>query len=167
MAAGATYEPIATTTLSSAASSITFSSIASTWTDIRLVFTFKAATGTCYYYARLNGTASQNVCGQTVIKGNGSTATSSRLTNNDLYFSNGNATTTIPFMEQVDFFNYAGSTYKTMLYAGSGDQNGSGEVRRGVALFPSTSAITSITFYSVSDDFAVGSTMTLYGIKAA
>lgn len=155
---------IATTTLGSSASSITFSSIPSSYTDLRLVFTYKGATTTCYYYARLNGTASQNVCGQTVLKGNGSTASSSRLTSSDLYFSNGNATTTIPFMEQVDFFNYAGSTYKTMLYQGSGDQNGSGEVRRGVALFPSTSAINSIAFYSSGDDFAAGTTMTLYGI---
>ena len=39
MAAGATYEPIATTTLGSAAADITFSSIASTWTDLRISFT--------------------------------------------------------------------------------------------------------------------------------
>ena len=39
MAAGATYEPIATQTLASAAASITFSSIAATYTDLRLVLT--------------------------------------------------------------------------------------------------------------------------------
>ena len=42
MAAGATYEPIATTTLGSAANAITFSSIPSTYTDLRLVGTFLA-----------------------------------------------------------------------------------------------------------------------------
>lgn len=162
-----TLEPIATTTLASAAASITLNSIPGTYTDIRLVFTFRGATTTCYYYARLNGTASQNVCGQTWMKGDGSSATSGRTTNSDLYYSNGSATTTIPFMETVDFLRYAGSQYKTMLYAGSGDKNGSGEVRRGVAMFPSTSAISSITFYAVSDNFAAGSSMTLYGIKAA
>ena len=38
MAAGATYEPIATQTLASAAATITFSSIAATYTDLRLIF---------------------------------------------------------------------------------------------------------------------------------
>ena len=45
-----TYEPIATTTLGSAAASITFSSIAGTYTDLRLVLSLIPATGTRPYY---------------------------------------------------------------------------------------------------------------------
>ena len=46
MAAGNTYTPIATTTLGSAASSYTFSSIPGTYTDLVLVVSGKYSTGT-------------------------------------------------------------------------------------------------------------------------
>ena len=51
----ATYEPIATTTLGSAAASITFSSIAGTYTDLRLVMV-GTTSASDWAFVRFNGT---------------------------------------------------------------------------------------------------------------
>jgi hypothetical protein len=60
MAAGNTYTPIVTNTLSSATSSVTFSSISGSYTDLVLVIAYKAAT-TNYPTLRLsfNGSATR------------------------------------------------------------------------------------------------------------
>jgi hypothetical protein len=48
------------------------------------------------------------------------------------------------------------------------DKNGSGAVWQIVGLWRSTSAITSINFFSsTGNNFAIGTTATLYGIKNA
>ena len=66
----------------------------------------------------------------------------------------------------LDIFSYTGSTNKTVLVTNSVDQNGSGQVGRVVGLWRNTAAITTITL-SDSSNFAIGTTATLYGIKAA
>lgn len=162
----ATYEPIAATTLGSAASSITFSSIASTWTDLRLVLTAKG-TSSNYPYMRFNSDSGSNYS-LTRLQGDGSSAASGRQSNQtELFLINGSLDTTIPGLITVDIFSYAGSTYKTFLTTGSTDQNGVGYVVRIAGLWRSTSAITSVYLYTSPDQFAAGTTATLYGIKAA
>jgi hypothetical protein len=161
----ATYEPIATTTLGSAAASITFSSIPATYTDLRLVVNVTMATGTTCRY-QFNGDTSTNYS-TTYLLGDGSSASSGAVTNGSfIYASQYTASTTIPSFYSMDVFSYAGSTYKTMLTTGSNDRNGSGAVDRQVQLWRSTSAITSINIYSTGT-FAIGTTATLYGIKNA
>jgi len=163
-----TYEPIATTTLGSAAASITFSSIAATYTDLKLVIVFQAVsagsnpgfqfnsdTGTSYSYTALTGT------GSTVVS-------QSSYTNNQCYLlANSTAATTQLQMIETNIFSYAGSTYKTLLSGLSKDLNGSGEVSRIVNLWRSTSAITSVKFLFDAGNIAAGASATLYGIKAA
>ena len=77
----ATYEPIATTTLGSAASSITFSSIAGTYTDLRVVFTPQGATAGVSAYLEFNG-ISTTTYSETYLQGNGTTASSGQVTAN-------------------------------------------------------------------------------------
>jgi hypothetical protein len=162
----ATYEPIATTTLGSAAADITFSSIPATYTDLRLVI---VATCTISDNMRmqLNGDTASNYS-RTALEGDGSTAASNRTTNiSILGLSTVALSTTIPTLVTADFFSYAGSTNKTVLVTNSQDYNGSGEVGRIVGLWRSTSAITSIKFYMGSGNLATGTTATLYGILKA
>jgi hypothetical protein len=167
----ATYEPIATTTLGSNASSITFTSIASTWTDIKLIAVLKGAGTSPTFRARVNSSTT-TIYSHTAIDGNGTSATSSRGTGLD-YIATGGTTisATNPEFYELDFFSYAGSTNKTMLVGRSADYNGSGDVERYVNLWRSTTAISSIQLYAnlfnASGLFATGSTATLYGIKAA
>ncbi len=158
----ATYEPIATTTLGSAASTITFSSIGSGYTDLRLVLVGNSTPSTSGFRFKIN--AATTGYSVTVLSGDGATATSSRSTSQ----TQGNlaAMQTTPCLLQMDLFSYAGSTNKTILTSWSAN---SATVDRRVHLYQSTSAITQIELYltTASQNFAIGTTATLYGIKAA
>lgn len=164
----ATYEPIATTTLSSAARNITFNSIPNTFTDLRIVWVGRNETTADYVEITFNN----NTTGYsfTTVSGNGSAAASNRITSNTKWIPNFPPTagsSTVPFMMTLDLFSYAGSTNKTGLMTCSSDFNGSGLVIRSVGLWQNTSAITSIKLEGQGDNFAAGTVATLYGIKAA
>lgn len=164
----ATYEPIATTTLGSATSSITFSSIPSTYTDLRLVFMIQNSSGTDIG-VRYNSDSGSNYSA-TFIRGNGTAAASTRVTSQteiDLNWYGGNSSS-YPSLHTIDIFSYAGSTNKTALFTRAGDYNGSGTVQAFVGLWRSTSAITSVTFTTIdATNMPVGTMATLYGILKA
>lgn len=169
-----TYEPIATTTLSSAAASITFSSINSTYTDLRLVMT-GTTSASDWSFLRFNGdTGSSTLYSMNKFYGNGSTTALHTINNYDK-MQLGDATlgigtsTTIPIMVTLDIFSYANTSYfKGMLTTISGDLNGSGYVYRINSLYRTTSAISSMVISNASgSNFNTGFTATLYGIKEA
>ena len=167
MAAGATYEPIATTTLGSAAASITFSSISAAYTDLRVVL----ANAKVSALASVRLTYNSNATGYsfTQIKGNG-TAAGSDFSSNNTYIDLLQGVyldTTIPGFIAIDVFSYAGSTYKTCLINSNIDWNGSGAVIREVGLWQNTAAITSLTITTSSGTLNTGTTATLYGILKA
>jgi hypothetical protein len=161
-----TYEPIATTTLGSAAASITFSSIAATYTDLRLVLVAITSGGT--NRIRFNSDSGTNYS-RTKITGDGTTADSARSTSSLLisFGANANPVSTIPYLNTVDVFSYAGPTNKTVLWNQELSLNGSGEISKGVGLWRNTSAITAIELTNSGGNFLTGTTATLYGIKNA
>jgi hypothetical protein len=163
----ATYEPIATTTLSSAASSITFSSIPGTYTDLRLVVNC-ISVGSSTGYVRFNSDSATNYS-RTNVRGNGSVAASGRGTSSSegVAIQASQATGTNPVLWTLDVFSYAGSTNKTTLATAANDQNGTGNVEYTVSLWRNTAAITSLEIRTTIDNFNSGTTATLYGIKAA
>jgi len=161
--ATATYVPIATQTLSTAASSITFSSIPSTYTDLRLVI---VATGSTTNDINLtfNSDSGSNYS-RTYFDGTGSAVgLYSGTSTTFIYLDSAALSTTIPQMYTADIFSYSGSTYKTLLYSGSEDKNGSGQVLRGVGLWRSTAAITSLSLATGGGNYNSGTTATLWGI---
>ena len=163
-----TYEPIATTTLGSATSSVSFSSIPATYTDLRVIATLTAASYGNDVSMDFNGDSANNYS-STYIGGSGSTVTSGQVANNSLWrISNFGIYTdpTLPISMQVDIFSYAGSTFKTGLAVAVGDRNGSGYVGRNIGLYRITSALTTVRVFC-NVNFSVGSTFTLYGIKNA
>jgi len=167
MAAGATYEPIATTTLGSAASSVTFSGISGSYTDIVAIANVKNTVGAGYWLqAQFNGFTS-NQYSTTVLQGSGSAASSYRYSNESDGVRCG-ATYTSNFTPAIiNILNYSNSTtFKTVL---SRFNDGGNTVQALVGLFRQTGAITSIKFQieSGTADIASGSTFTLYGISAA
>ena len=163
----ATYEPIATTTLGSAASSITFNSIPATYTDLRVVLVgTTTATANCWLTFNSDGATNYS---DTLIYGTGASAGSNGHSSATKIVLNGsgNTNTSTPTFYSADIFSYAGSTYKTCLTTGNGDLNGSGDVNRAVGLWRSTSAITSVILTAGSSTWKTGTTATLYGIKSA
>lgn len=165
-----TYEPIATTTLGSAVTSIDITGISSAYTDLRVVMTFLTSTGsTSFFYLNSDGGATSNYS-QTNLFGNGTSATSSSTTGNsqiNIFSDPVGSSSTIPAFVTIDFLGYAGSTNKTCLITTNQDLNGSGFVASRVGLWRSTSAINAINIRRNSGNFNAGSTITLYGIKAA
>ena len=162
----ATYEPIATTTLGSSAASIEFSSIPSTYTDLVLVYTLKAATASADMYLRVNNDSGSNYS-NTILWGNGSTAGSNRFTSAGqirLNYTVDVLTTDGTYLI-CNIQNYSNTTtYKTILYKTG---LASDAVDTGVGLWRSTSAINRVTLTLSSGDWGSGCTATLYGIKAA
>jgi len=162
--ATSTEVAIATTTLSSATSSITFSSIPSTYTDLRVVLTIKSVSNADNLQIRFNSDSATNYS-QTLLTGNGTAASSTRYTSQSVIWDATSLSTTQPSFITLDIFSYAGSTYKTALMSSNEDYNGSGFVKASVQLWRSTSAINTILMQMPSTfTFAAGTTATLYGI---
>ena len=164
----ATYEPIATTTLSSTATTIEFTSIPSTYTDLVIVFVGTSANSS-YFTFRFNSVSTSSY-GQLMITGDGSGVGNNKYQNQTELQSPSLAMTSTPQFFKLDIFNYAGNTRKSVLYTCSADNNGSGLVGMLLGIFDSTSAITSIQLnasYASPNSFSSGTTATLYGILKA
>jgi hypothetical protein len=162
-----TYDNIATTTLGTAASTITFSSIPATYTDLRLVFVGTSATST-NFTVRFNNDSGTNYS-WTYLSGTGAAAQAGSFTSQTEFYPNVSVQTT-PQMHTVDVFSYAGSTNKTALSEEIADKNGSGRVSRFAILWRNTAAINRIdiiALYGSTNTYAIGTTATLYGIKNA
>ena len=164
-----TYEPIATTTLGTATPTITFSSIPSTYTDLRIVYSNVLTASSESIRFRVNGITT-GVYGSTILSGDGATAESIYASSaTSIYGTYGGVSSaTIPSFFTVDLFSYAGSKRKTMLITYQLDRNGSGAVGRVVGSYNQTTAVTSFTILTLNGaNFSIGTTATLYGIKAA
>lgn len=160
----ATYEPIATTTLSSAAADITFSSIPSTYTDLKLVVVAQGSLGN-QFAIQFNG--SSTGYSRTYLYGDGTAAASDRGSATSVRLDYLPTSTNFAFYD-IDILSYAGSTNKTLLAKSAKDLNGSGEVHAQVSLWANTAAINQIKlFVASSGNLNSGTTATIYGILKA
>jgi hypothetical protein len=164
-----TYEPIATTTLGSAAASYTFSSIPSTYTDLIIVVNAKASTVTNTFMRVGNGSVDTGSnYSRTQITGTGSAVSSGRNTSQTLFYCDNNSApdaANFNYINTIHLFNYANtSTNKTFLNRANNAGYG---LEAQVGLWRSTAAINTILLGVASGTWAIGTTFTLYGIKAA
>ena len=151
-----TYEPIATTTLGTATATITFSSIAATYTDLKIIL---VATSTAANAPRIQFNSDTATNYQyTMMRGNGASAAASVADTTNALLSSGDVSTTIPGMFEIDILNYAGSSRKAYFSSFSLDQNGSGTVGRLVGLWNNTAAITQIVLSNTATTFKIGTT---------
>jgi hypothetical protein len=168
MAAGPTYEPIATTTLGSAASTVTFSSIPGTYTDLIVVANVGCSSASQRAGWQVNSDTGSNYS-RIVLVGTGSAVSADSEANATAAYGIFDATNGVPttlvgnFITQ--FQNYSSTnTNKTALTRYNDAGGGTGVSTQ---LWRSNSAITSITFLLSGGNWIANSTFTLYGIAAA
>jgi len=168
------FVPIATTTVGSGgSSSITFSSIPSTYThlQIRAMATVTSTGSGCYMDMRFNSDSGSNYSDHG-MSGDGSSVTSYGSANSNAvnFFQRvNNMSTTAPSVCVIDILDYANTNkYKTVRNLQGNDRNGSGELTFRSGSWRNTNAISSISIaFGGSYTLAQGSSFTLYGIKSA
>lgn len=158
----ATYDSIATQTLGSAAASVTFSSIPSTYTDLVLVVAGTNTTSAQSIRITFNGITT-TVYSRTAVFGDGSSAQSIRDSNatgiDNIYYGTSQGVAILQIM------NYSNTTTNKTVISRNNDAASS--VNAVVGLWRSTSAINQITLTAQTSTMAAGSTFSLYGIKSA
>lgn len=159
------YESIATTTLSTATASITFSGIPATYTHLQVramhLYSNTGSNMVCSY----NSGAFNNVISHFVY-GNGAAAAAGSDTTPIISFQSG-ATSTAFCVAVYDFLDYA-NTNKTHTMRGliGQDTNGAGIVGLISALATNTAAINALTFtYAGGANFIQYTSFALYGIR--
>jgi hypothetical protein len=167
-----TYEPIATTTLGSTSTSVVFSSIPQTYTDLVVIFTGLNTTSTnaMTLEVDINGDGGNNYSSTQLYENGSGSVLGGRGTGNNggfLGLTNKNSSG----IATINFMNYSNSTtYKTWLTKFGA--LGGPEPQTGLAVgqWRNTAAITQLDFnrpVGQAGTFDVGCTFTLYGIKAA
>ena len=152
-----TYIPLATTTLTGSATSVTFSNIPQSYRDLVLVINGKGSIDENATYTLNGSTTGFN---WVRMAGDGSTTVSDSNTNNTIGRVGTGDTTII-----AQFIDYS-ATDKHKHFIINNNYPGA-EVRAIAARWASTSAITSIAMgIRLSGSYLTGTTMSLYGIAA-
>ena len=171
------FESIATTTLSTAAASVAFSSIPANYKHLQIRMISKESgtgTGGPNVVASLNSDTTYTNYRSHYLNGDGSSASSGGVQAGGYFCLVGNTATSnasYPNMfgvMVVDILDYANtSKYKTLRCLWGHDRNGTGEVGLDSSLWMNTAAITSISFsIAGGTNFVQYSQFALYGIKA-
>jgi len=164
------YESIATTTLGTAASVITFSSIPATYKhlQIREISQINVAGASKDVYMRFNSDTGANYS-MHVLYGNGTSAlatASTSATYAELATTGTTAGASVFSGGVIDILDYADTNkYKTSRSIVSWDGNGTGVVFFYSGNWRSTSAISTVTLTASTGSFTANSSFALYGIK--
>jgi hypothetical protein len=175
MPASATYELIASQTLASSAATITFSSIPQTYTDIEIRAVGRNTGAASQFNLRFNGDSGANYGYTFLDDDGGAAARSTRATNRTqadvggLFGSSQAASLFAPNTFYI--MSYTNTSMAKSVIGMAVASNSSGivldYVQTVVSVWRNTAAITSVTCVTNANSFDVGTTVALYGIKAA
>ncbi len=154
-----TYTPLATVTLTTTDSDITFSSIPNTYRDLVLVVRGTTTAGVALY-ARFNSDSTSANYPRVGMAGYGSTAASFSGTEPGIQAAF--LTTANTWILNVMDYS-ASDKHKTVLSRLNQDTS---EVNAIATRWANTAAITSVQFITASSTFAAGTTFSLYGVIA-
>jgi len=162
--------PIASQTVTgSSVATIAFNSIPQGYQDLRAVCYVRSTYSGADFFATNPNSNGSAICSFTHLFGNGSSASSDRGSSASFEwrdYVDARQTSGIFSSISVDILNYANtSTYKTAIGRNASDWNGGGFSHLTVNLFRSTSAITSLSFFGYNGNIAVGSQISLYGVR--
>lgn len=165
------FESIATTTLSTTTTNITFSSISSSYQHLQIRILSRASNASVdrAISLRLNGDTGANYAYH-YVDGDGATATATAAASATSMVSiktaGASAGANTFGVCIIDIHDYASTTKtKTVRLFNGFDNNGAGNVLIASGLWNSTSAVNSFTIVNTS--FLSGTTVALYGIKGA
>lgn len=158
--------PLANITLTSTASTVTFSSISSSYRDLYLVIVAKTSAAGWQTRMRLNGDTGTNY--NTInLRNNFNTPSSSQSSSTAQmeFGALGIASTTVDMIWKTEIFDYvATDKHKTVL--SSIGNNDSDMIEVMAHRWGSTSAVTSLVVYPGSGTWSVGSNFALYGVSS-
>jgi len=159
-----TYTALATTTLASSASTVTFSSIPSTYRDLVVVINVKATVGTAYPSMQFNSDTAANYY-RVGMSGTSSGITSFAGNVTRVNFGGYSAASTdFGYNAIAHIIDYSATDkHKTTL---ARSNQASSNVDAIAVRWASTSAVNSITFRLDAGSYDVGTTLSLYGIEA-
>jgi hypothetical protein len=161
------YIPIASQTLTSAASSVTFSSIPTTLggkalRDLILVVDWLGSGGNSNAGLRFNGDTSTNYP-FVFMRGTGSSSSSSFSSSATAILGGHVATTTRRALTVFQIMDYAQTNkHKAVLLRG---HRADGQVEAVAGKWINTAATNQLTIVTTSNSYAAGSTFSLYGIQ--
>jgi hypothetical protein len=160
---GAMFPIFATTVSSAGASSITFSNIPSTYTNLQLRYSLLPSNANTYGIIRFN---SDNTASNYRYQYFGGSGTNPALTNSAAQAYSGTyASTTAPAIGIIDFHDYKNTNkFKNTRELCGCDANGSGDILMIANTWKNTNAITSISISINSGNYAANSIFALYGI---
>jgi len=164
----ASYDSIATTTLTGTASSVTFSSIPAGYTHLQIRSNVLASGNT-------NGGIQMNFNSDTASNysnhwmfGNGSSAGAGNTPNDTFIYGGFGLYSTFPTVFVSDILDYANTNKgKTVRSLTGNERNGSGFVYMFSGNWRNTNAISTIVITPNSGTFNANSSFALYGIKVA
>ena len=148
---------------------ISFTSIPSTYTDLRIVMYATATNNTDYEVDMRYNNDSGNNYSLLYVQGNGTTATTNYYaTQNKIRVGETSGTdTTYPTVITIDVMNYANTSVNKPCIIRYGEfQPTTSDTGGKVAVWASTSAINRIDLLNLGGNFTTITTATLYGIRA-
>lgn len=158
------YDALATVTLASSASNLTFTGIPSTYKHLQIRLTANSDAGN--QQIRFNSDSSSNYSFH-YLTGQGSVAQGGSSANDTGGYMGYSVGSSYPFSTVVDILDYANtSKYKTIRCLGGQDYNGTASyIMFTSSSWRNTSAVNSIYLYNPSGNYAANSTFALYGVK--
>jgi hypothetical protein len=158
----ATYDTIATTTLGSPASSITITSIPSTYTDLVMVIEATNTSGNTDLFMRFNSDTGTNYSYQFISRGVSNSIIDTANVRMGYYAL---PQSTVQYHSMTHIQQYAGNKYKSWFTRANSAAVGSDMLS---GTWRNTSAINTITIVvNGATEFGTGSRVTIFGIKAA
>ena len=169
-AAATSYESIATVTVGAGgSSSITFSSIPSTYKHLQIRGISRATSTGANNLVQFNSDTGSNYAYHTLYGDGSSAAAAAATTQTSAYagYTAQNGSTANAFSSLIiDILDYANTNkYKTLRSLNGFDNNGSGLIVLASGLWQNTNAISTVSFAMNTGNFAQYSSFALYGVK--
>lgn len=164
------FEAIASTTLGSAAATITFSSIPSTYEHLQLrIYSQLDNAALRSMRLRFNNDSGASSYRWHTLNGNNTTVTASgSVATSEIQFASVNRNTQSYSGILIDIFDYASPNKNTTVKSIFGnDSNGVGYIGINGGVWLNTSQVNRIDFITSANSYDTGSVIALYGLKSS